>query len=174
MLNTDWLKCYQYIGSYIVRVLIRDDQSHFYCGVPFAPTFWMLAKGDRPTLGDFAREDARLAKRLQKLSADETYFEDEFWTWINSADEEHPLIDGGMDEPILQSNLEEFKEALLQKLIEESSVQMSHIKKGICTTLGDAAYLLDFINWHDMMDIVQSTNEEPSKGLSTLKLYHNI
>lgn len=38
----DWLKCFQFIGALIGRVIIKN---HLFFGVPMAPTFWMLVKG---------------------------------------------------------------------------------------------------------------------------------
>merc|ERR1719230_880174 len=41
MKNQDWMKCYQYIGSQVARIMCKD---YLFWGVPMAPTFYMLAK----------------------------------------------------------------------------------------------------------------------------------
>lgn len=69
--------------------MVKDDQ---YFGIPMAPTFWMLIQdNENPTLDDFAKEDARLQKRLNKFEAckelGSEWPEDEFWDWIDSNDE---------------------------------------------------------------------------------------
>lgn len=40
MTNPDWMKCYQFIGALLGRVMVKD---HLWFGMPLAPTFWMLA-----------------------------------------------------------------------------------------------------------------------------------
>ena len=65
MTNPEWMKCLQFIGALIGRVMVKDDM---WFGVPMAPTFWMLCQDNElPTLEDFAKEDARLRKRLNKF-----------------------------------------------------------------------------------------------------------
>jgi hypothetical protein len=65
MTNPEWMKCFQFIGALIGRVMVKD---HLWFGVPMAPTFWMLVQDfEKPTLEDFAKEDARLRKRLNKF-----------------------------------------------------------------------------------------------------------
>lgn len=77
--------------------------------------------------------------------------EDEVWEWTNSADNKLPLVDGGMEKPVTRENYGEFRDALLAKLVEESTLQMRHVKRGVVHTLGDADYLRRFVNWHDLM-----------------------
>lgn len=61
-----------------------------YFGVPLAPTFWKLLTGEEPSLVDFAREDARLAKRLANLNKNSAFLAEK-WEWRNSEDEILPL-----------------------------------------------------------------------------------
>ena len=63
--NPNYMKCYEFIGSLLGRILFRYK---LFFGVPMAPTFWMLLNDEEPTLQDYAREDARLQKRLLKFN----------------------------------------------------------------------------------------------------------
>jgi len=85
-----YMKCYQFIGSYIARTMVKDS---FWLGVTLANTFWMLANDEKPKLSDFASEDARLLKRLNKFwSADsQNWPSDEFWVWQDCEDKILPL-----------------------------------------------------------------------------------
>lgn len=144
------MKCYQYIGGQVARIMCKD---YLFWGVPMAPTFYMLAKGDRPTLEDFAREDKRLQKRLEKF-ADENQInwpDDEVWCWIDSVDSIQPICEGGLDKDVTRENYQDFREALLDKLCNESAEQMKFYKKGVAHILGDMHYMLKYLNWHDMM-----------------------
>jgi len=151
MVNSDWMKCYQFIGALIGRNMIKD---HLWFGMPLAPTFWMLSKDEKPTLKDYAKEDARLQKRLNKFAADD--FEEEFWVWTDSADEVLPLIEDGKDIAVTSENLADFQAALLDKLIGEGAEQTENMKKGIAHTLGDMDYLREYLNWHDVMVLAET------------------
>jgi len=73
--------------------MVKD---HLWFGVPMAPTFWMLIQDNQnPTLDDFANEDARLRKRLNKfVEASEMggeWPDDEFWLWTDANDQTVPI-----------------------------------------------------------------------------------
>ena len=55
--NSNYMKCYQFIGSMLGEFLFKD---HLCFLVSMAPTFWMLLNDEEPTLEDYASEDARL------------------------------------------------------------------------------------------------------------------
>ena len=109
------MKCYEFIGALIARTMVKD---HLWFGVPMAPTFWMISKNENPTLEDFAKEDARLQKRLKKLA--DGNFNEEFWDWQDSSDDLKP-ISSEIDKPVTLENLAEFQSALLDKLIREGA-----------------------------------------------------
>ena len=115
------MKCYQFIGAYIARNFFID---HLYFGVPMAPTFWMLTQDNEcPKVEDFAREDARLYKRLAMFSEEMedggNWPEDEPWTWINSADQTVP-IPGHEEDVVTRQNFADYKNAIRDQLIAET------------------------------------------------------
>ncbi len=83
-----YMKCYQFIGSYIARAMVLDK---WWISVTFANTFWMLANDEKPTLQDFAGEDSRLQKRLGKFANSQNWPIDEFWVWQDCEDKILPL-----------------------------------------------------------------------------------
>jgi hypothetical protein len=151
MVNTDWMKCYQFIGALLGRNMVKD---HLWFGMPLAPTFWMLSKDDRPTLKDYAKEDARLQKRLNKFAAGN--FDGERWVWTNSADDVLDLVQDGHDVEVNSENLADFQATLLDQLISEGAEHMENMKRGIAHTLGDMDYLRQFGNWHDIMVLAET------------------
>ena len=58
----DELKVYYFLGGRLARCSLDDRHLR----VALAPTVWKLLLGTKPTLEDFALEDARLQKRLDK------------------------------------------------------------------------------------------------------------
>jgi len=77
------------------RYLVKD---HLDFRVPMAPTFWMLVQdNEKPTLDDFAREDARLRKRLDKFegckNVNSEWPNDEVWEWTNVNDKTQPIFE---------------------------------------------------------------------------------
>ena len=58
----DELKVYYFLGGRLARCSLDDKHLR----VALAPTVWKLLLGTKPTLEDFALEDARLQKRLDK------------------------------------------------------------------------------------------------------------
>ena len=76
------MKCYQLIGSMIATFSLSEDKC---ISIAFAPTFWLELLNDKPSLEDFALEDAVLANRLKKMrkgadQSDQTHWpEDEKW-----------------------------------------------------------------------------------------------
>ena len=59
----DELKCYYFLGGRLARCSLEEK----YLRVALAPTVWKLLLDEKPSLEDFAFEDARLQKRLNKI-----------------------------------------------------------------------------------------------------------
>lgn len=168
MTNPEWMKCYNFIGAMVGRYMVKDDQ---YFGIPMAPTFWMLIQdNESPTLDDFAKEDARLQKRLKKFEAckelGSEWPEDEFWDWIDSNDERILINDG---EQVTRENYPQFCEALLGKLTEETAGQIKHVKRGVQKVLGDFNYLRQYLNWHDIMVLSETDKLKQYNNLELIK-----
>lgn len=172
MHNPEWMKCYQFIGALIGRVMVKD---HLWFGMPLAPTFWMLVQDEeKPTLDDFAKEDARLCKRLNKFAeAKEMGGEwpvDEAWEWINANDQTVALIAETPEKMVTRENYDEFCCALLEKLIGETAEQMKHLKRGIRQALGDFDYMRHYLNWHDLMVLTETSKyKQYETGLELFK-----
>ena len=174
MTNPEWMKCFQMIGALIGRTMVKD---HLWFGVPMAPTFWMLVQdSELPTLEDFAKEDARLRKRLNKFEEaqkDGVWPDDEgfFWTTcddkilpIDREQPQRPLSNEAKEEligiqPVNAENYQQFRDQLLDRLITENQEQMKHIKVGIKQSLGDFDYLRHYLNWHDLMDLTETKQD---------------
>ena len=60
VVKDDELKVYYWLGGRLARCSLEAN----YLRVALAPTVWKLLLDDKPTLEDFALEDARLQKRL--------------------------------------------------------------------------------------------------------------
>lgn len=45
MNNAEWMKCYQFLGSYLASAMVTSDQKHVL--LPMAPTFWMTLQDDQ-------------------------------------------------------------------------------------------------------------------------------
>lgn len=173
MTNPEWMKCYQFIGAVIGRIMVK---SFLYFGVPMAPTFWMLTqKNEIPSVEDFAREDARLKLHLdsfeEELEDGGNWPEDESWTWINSADKKEELP-GHEGKVVTRENFAEYKNAIRDQLVAETAEQMKHIKMGIKGTLGEMNYIRSFLNWHDLMVLVETKilkNFDKEDGIAMFK-----
>ena len=117
--NPNYIKCYQFIGSMLGQFLIKD---HLCFLVPMAPTFWMLLNDEEPTLEDYASEDARLQKRLEKFNLQDLaqWPNDEFWEWQDSDDKVTALEKGEYIKKVTRENFADFKKTLLKMLNDEA------------------------------------------------------
>ena len=69
---------------------------------------------------------------------------------------------------VTRATYNEFRAALLEKLIGESAEQMQYIKAGIRHSLGDMDYLRRYLNWHDVM-VLTETNKYKQYDVELLK-----
>ena len=100
----------------------------FRFSVAFAPTFWKLLLGGEPTLEDFAKEDARLQKRLDKFKeglrpdvialwpADEEWSYTDLYDVVRAVDPERSI-----SARVTKEDFPVFEEALRRKLIAETA-----------------------------------------------------
>lgn len=54
-----------------------------------------------------------------------------------------------------ENDLDPFLEALLDKLTNECKPQMEAVKKGMRLVTGNAYSFLDYMNWHDIMELAE-------------------
>lgn len=128
-----------------------------------APTFWMLLLNQEnalPDLKDYAREDCRLAKLLDKINVEEEeLFDSEIeWIWFNSTDEKVNITERapGAELHVKFAEVDTFKMLLRDFLNDSAKEAMSHIRMGLKHSLGEKSYLTEYINWHDAMVLTET------------------
>lgn len=81
-----------------------------------------------------------------------------------------PIDPEDPEKPVTEENLAEFKEKLLEKLTNESALQIQWIYKGIKHSLGYATHYIDYCNWHDLMEMTENNEKlKPYDNISLIK-----
>lgn len=123
----------------------------------------MLLK-EKVTLEDFARENLRLAGRLQSLESKIAGGE-ETWHWIDSTGTKKAISGHSINDHIEDNReeREEFINKLLEEYRNEAEVQMRSVRTGFQHILDTIQkqpqfFMTNLLNWHDLMRMVERMN----------------